>query len=80
MAIFEKFGQTRLMPSVDAQVQEAWMNMDKFEKFLSDPPRLQAGAAKASAVQAAMTGQPAPPVGPLQCTAAGTTRRSTAMS
>jgi hypothetical protein len=66
MAIFEKFGQTRLMPSVDAQVQEAWMNMDKFEQFLSDPAAImQAQAdAKASAVQAAMTGQPAPPVGP----------------
>ncbi len=65
--IFQKFGQSRLMPSIDAQVQEAWMNMDKFEQFLGNPTAiLQAQqAAQIAAQQAALTGQPAPPVGPL---------------
>ena len=35
--VFEKFGEPDLMPSVDAQVQEAWMNMEKFEQALNDP-------------------------------------------
>ena len=42
MAIFEKFGQSRLLPGLDAQVQEAWLNMDKFEKFVTDPAAIQA--------------------------------------
>jgi len=67
MAIFEKFGQQRLMPSVDSQVQEAWMNMDKFETFLNDPAAIQQAQAQAelAAQAAALTGQPAPPAGPL---------------
>ena len=68
IAIFEKFGQQRLQPSVDAQVQEAWMNMDRFEKFLGDRVAIMQAQqqAQVSTQQAAMTGQPAPPVGPLQ--------------
>lgn len=67
IAIFEKFGQQRLMPSVDAQVQEAWMNMDRFESFLSDPQQIAQAQAEATQLQAqaAASGQPAPPVGPL---------------
>lgn len=37
MAIFEKFGQARLLPGLDAQVQEAWRNVDQLEKFVADP-------------------------------------------
>lgn len=67
IAIFDKFGQQRLMPSVDAQVQEAWMNMEKFEQFIGDPTAIAQAeqAAQIADQQAAMTGQPAPPVGPL---------------
>jgi hypothetical protein len=68
IAIFEKFGQQRLMPSVDAQVQEAWMNMDKFENFINDPQQIAQAEQEAqiSAMQAQQTGESAPPVGPLQ--------------
>ena len=68
IAIFEKFGQQRLMPSVDAQVQEAWMNMDRFEKFMSDPQAIMQAQheAQLQAQQAALTGQPPKPPGPLQ--------------
>jgi len=42
--IFEKFGESELLPEIDAQVQEAWMNMDKFEKFMNDPAAIQEAA------------------------------------
>lgn len=45
MAVFEKFGQSRLLPGLDAQVQEAWMNMDRFEKFFGDPQQVQQAGA-----------------------------------
>src|SRR5579859_997310 len=74
IAVYEKFGQQRLMPSVDAQVQEAWMNMEKFEKFLGDPQAIQQAqqAQQQQMMQAqqmvAQGLQPPPPqpVGPLQ--------------
>lgn len=68
VAVFEKFGQQRLMPSIDAQVQEAWRNMDRFEQFLADPMQIQQAQQQAAVeqAQAAAMGQPAPPVGPLQ--------------
>lgn len=67
IAIFQKFGQQGLMPSIDAQVQEAWMNMDKFESFINDPQQIMQAQieARQAQAQAAATGQPAPPVGPL---------------
>jgi hypothetical protein len=40
--VFEKFGQSSLLPEIDAQVQQAWMNMDLFEKFLGDPAAIAA--------------------------------------
>ena len=43
-AIYQKFGATSLLPGLDAQVQEAWMNMDRFEKFLQDPQQVQMAA------------------------------------
>jgi hypothetical protein len=62
MAIYQKFGQARLLPGLDAQVQEAWMNMDRFEKFISDPQAIQAAQQQAQAAiqQAQATGQPTP--------------------
>jgi hypothetical protein len=67
MTIFEKFGESSLLPGIDAQVKEAWMNMDKLEKFLADPMAIQQAAAQADMAgqQSATTGQPAPPIGPL---------------
>jgi hypothetical protein len=67
IAIFQKFGQTRLLPSIDAQVQEAWMNMDKFEKFLADPVAIQQSqqAAQVQHAQDTAQGKPLSPVGPL---------------
>lgn len=44
MAIFQKFGQSSLLPGLDAQVQEAWLNMDRFEKFMSNPQQIQLAA------------------------------------
>lgn len=63
MAIFEKFGQSRLLPGLDAQVQEAWMVFDKFEKFLSDPQAISMAAQQAQVPP--QPGQPPPPIGPL---------------
>jgi hypothetical protein len=67
LEILRKFGQESLMPSVDAQVQEAWMNMDKFEQFLGDPQAIMKAQQDAPQIQAQAiaTGQPLPPVGPL---------------
>jgi hypothetical protein len=42
--IFEKFGESELLPEIDAQVQEAWMNMDAFETFLKDPNAIASAA------------------------------------
>lgn len=63
MAIFEKFGQSRLLPGLDAQVQEAWMVFDKFEKFLKDPKAIQAAAQQAQIPP--QPGAPPTPIGPL---------------
>jgi hypothetical protein len=38
MEIFSRFGQSRLLPGLDAQVQESWMNMDRLEKFFEGDP------------------------------------------
>lgn len=67
MEILRKFGEERLMPGIDAQVQEAWMNMDAFEKVLADPVKIQQMQTQAQqlAVQAQASGQPMPQVGPL---------------
>lgn len=67
-AIFQKFGQASLTPSLDAQVKEAWMVMDRFQKFLDDPQQI-ANAQQADQLAqqaAAMGGPPAPTPGPLQ--------------
>lgn len=32
--IYRKFGLTSLLPSMDGQVQQAWMNMEKFEQLM----------------------------------------------
>lgn len=63
MAIFEKFGQSRLLPGLDAQVQEAWMVFDRFEKFLSDPQAISQAAQQAQIPPA--PGQPPASIGPL---------------
>lgn len=42
--VFEKFGQSSLLRETDAQIQEAWMNMDKLEKFLNDPMAVEEAA------------------------------------
>ncbi len=54
--IYELFGATKLLPGMDAQKQEAWLNMEKIERFVSDPAAIQAAA------QAAATGMPAGPI------------------
>lgn len=69
MAIFELFGQTRLLPGLDAQVKEAWMNMDRFEKFLNQDPQTVDAVNRVDAANTkmgALTGQPPVTVGPLQ--------------
>lgn len=69
MAIYQKFGQARLLPGLDAQVQEAWMNMDRFVKFLNGDPVVKQQVAQSTAIaqqQAQATGQPPMNVGPLQ--------------
>lgn len=60
VAIYQKFGQTSLMPSTDAQVQEAWMNMEKFEKFMSNPMAIAQAQQEAMLAeqQATASGQP----------------------
>lgn len=68
MAIYIKFGQQRLLPGLDAQVQEAWMNMDRFEKYLNGDPVIKSqidASNQMAAQQAAITGQPPSNVGPL---------------
>jgi hypothetical protein len=35
--IYRKFGQQSLLPGIDAQVQEAWMVFEEFEKALASP-------------------------------------------
>lgn len=45
--IFRKFGQQGLMPATDAQVQEAWMNMEKFEQFINNPIEVAKAGAQA---------------------------------
>lgn len=67
MAIYQAYGLTKLTPALDAQVEEAWYNMDRFEKFFDNPQAIQAAQAASQAAQqmAAITGQPAEPVGPL---------------
>ena len=67
-AIFQKFGQASLTPSLDAQVKEAWMVMDRFQKFLDDPQQIALAqqADQLAQQQSQLTGQPAPPPGPLQ--------------
>jgi hypothetical protein len=67
MEILRKFGEERLMPAIDAQVQEAWMNMDAFEKVLDQPQIMQQMQMQAqqAALQSQQTGQPMPQVGPL---------------
>jgi hypothetical protein len=49
MQIYQEFGMSRLLPAIDAQVQEAWKNMELFEKFWNDPQ------AQAQAVQTNVT-------------------------
>lgn len=61
MEIYRKFGQSGLMPGLDAQVKECWMYMEQFEKAMSDPRVQQLLAAPAQPVVDPMTGQPAPP-------------------
>lgn len=68
MAIYQKFGQARLLPGLDAQVQEAWMNMDVFEKYLNGDPQVIATIKQREATSqqiAAQTGQQPSNVGPL---------------
>lgn len=68
MAIYQKFGQARLLPGLDAQVQEAWMNMDRLEKYFTGDPKVKAqvdAAGQAAQQQAAQTRQPATAIGPL---------------
>lgn len=72
MAIYEKFGQSRLLPGLDAQVKEAWMVMDRFEKLLGGDQALlgafqqKAAAAMQQGQAMAATGQvPPPPPSPL---------------
>lgn len=69
VAIYQKFGQTSLMPSTDAQVQEAWMNTEKFEKFMKDPAAIAQATMEAQVAEAKATaaGQPLQMTfGPLQ--------------
>jgi len=64
-AIYQKFGQASLMPGVDAQVQECWMNLERFEKQLRQPgvgQALQVMTQRAQLAQATMP--PAGPAGP----------------
>lgn len=68
MAIYQKFGQARLLPGLDAQVQEAWMVMDRFEKFINGDPEIAQEVQQATALaeqRAAQTGQPNTQIGPL---------------
>lgn len=62
MAIFQKFGQERLLPGLDAQVKEAWMVFDAFEKWISDPQAVEQTMQQyqQQAQQAMAIGQPMP--------------------
>ncbi len=73
MAIYQKFGQQNLLPGLDAQIQEAWRNMDTFEKFIANPQAVQDSMMKANSPegvaavqQMVASGQPAQGPGPLQ--------------
>lgn len=57
-AIYQKFGQTDLLPGLDAQVQEAGLNMEQFEKAFSDPQIVQ--QLQVVMQQAQMSGMPPP--------------------
>lgn len=49
-AIYQQFGLVKLLPGVDAQVQEAWMNMERFEQVMRDPQAMEQAAVAASQI------------------------------
>jgi hypothetical protein len=63
MAVFQKFGQERLLPGIDAQVKEAWRIFELFAKWATDRNAIQQSMLQhqQQSEQALQMGQPPPP-------------------